>query len=200
MEAKEQTRANATLKVEVKTSIGLIEIEPIGRDLLDVHTRMPGDTYPWINLGFERTAGNEWELRGKSYFNGPGAEPKVMPAALLDELTTLGREWAAAHPEAFERAASAEFNGFVRYISDDELGGLATPLRSARASLERVLSGEPLERVLNGENEFARQASPVLRTQIENTIKLLRACDRQIAAAASAIKEAAGIAQSQEEA
>jgi len=77
---------------------------------------------------------------------------------------------------------------------------LATPLRSARASLERVLNGEPLERVLNGENEFARQAPRALRKQVENTIKLLRACDLQIAAAASAIKEAAGIAQSKQEA
>jgi hypothetical protein len=85
-------------------------------------------------------------------------QPSPNAAELVNELLALGNEWAAAHPEEFEKAACEEFDDHIFYIVHDTFDELTRICSDAQGHFRRILNDEP---------EFRNYASTPLRRRVQ---------------------------------
>ena len=109
-----------------------------------------------------------------------------IPPTLVDELFTLGKNWAEAHAAEFERMAVDDFDDLIQAIVYDEFDQVRTTLKRAERSVTRILQGDDY---CNG--MLPSHAPAQLLELIGNSVKMLRCWGMQAEATAEAIREAA---------
>jgi hypothetical protein len=184
---------------EFETSIGLVGVEPEGLDNVAVWSgpMIPPEwgiapltgpleghpRYPHVYLTLART-GDRWELESDDHSPAlyTAYKTKVpMPPALLDELVKLGREWAIAHPEEFERASREEFE-FHSGVITDVFTGLLVTLQDGLKSIKKSIE----------DTDFVRLGSPELKQRAAETARMFRAMKLQVKGLAEAYRKAEG--------
>jgi hypothetical protein len=175
---------------EIKTSIGIVYVEADTRDCFHIRS-FPSfplqldEKLPYLWLRLERR-GDCWEFEERPPKYRPEGKESIsevpMPPALADELLTLAREWAASHPEAFEKAARAEFDDHLLYIVDETFGELARICSAAAKHFHEILD----------EPEFGNFATTPLRRRVQREAQRLRSLRSQASGAARAINTMAG--------
>jgi hypothetical protein len=161
---------------EVRSSIGFIRIVATARNRLNILS-LPNSTPSMMaTIEFD----DRWEPTSTCAYSALGYSSTPAPTALVDELVTLGRDWAIAHPEEFERAGTDEFSSIVSSF-DEAFDRLVEELQETENGFREVLD----------EPEFKRQAPAMLRSRIEDAAKMVHAMKLQVEAAAEAIDEAA---------
>jgi hypothetical protein len=119
---------------------------------------MPDNAYPHVDLRFERQGDGRWaNVRTAFDYRDPSMDVAPIPQALLDELSKLGTDWANAHPEEFEKAARAEFDDHIMYITRDTFEELMRIFSDAQKEFPRILD----------EPEFGNYASTPLRRRVQ---------------------------------
>ena len=174
---------------EITTSIGIVHVEAEGRDSFTIRSPHEyGEAWPyfyWLTLDRH---GERWEFTSPpEYSRQPGENERAsqvpMPPELVNELLALGNEWAAAHPEEFEKAACEEFDDHIFYIVHDTFDELTRICSDAQGHFRRILNDEP---------EFRNYASTPLRRRVQKEAQRLRVMRLQISGAAKAINMLAG--------
>jgi hypothetical protein len=144
---------------------------------------LPEYAYPHADLTFEYQGAGRWMNVPTDYdYRAAIDDETPIPQALVDELSQLGTEWANAHPEEFEKAARAEFDDDILYITRDTFGELMRIFTDAQRQFRRILE----------EPDFANYASMPLRRRIQKEAKRLRTMRLQVSGAAKAINTLAG--------
>jgi hypothetical protein len=130
-------------------------------------------TFPYVYVPLTRK-GDHWEVaKSDDYpFLHTDIDTEVpIPQALIDELATLGKEWAGAHPEAFERRVRERFEFHCGCVKDTY----------AQAIIDLQKAEEDLKSTLK-EPDFNRVAPPEVRRQAREGAKTLRAIRLQVRA------------------
>jgi hypothetical protein len=179
MESTEDTQHDPA-ELTFETSAGPVQVMVMSRDGVAVRTASTG--YPLIYLELERQ-GDRWELESDPplYFDEHGKK-MVAPAALVEELVPIGRSWADAHPEEFEREGVEEFDHLIGYIVNNSFDPVIEKLEEAKEDLSEALKNP----------EFVRQASASLRERVQDAMKMIHAMKLQCDAASEAIDDAYG--------
>jgi hypothetical protein len=177
---------------KLETTIGSLYVRPDGRDRFTLEgpfvsawtgARMPDNVYPHVDLRFERQGAGRWaNVRTAFDYRDPSMGDAPIPQALLNELSQLGIEWANAHPEEFEKAARAEFDDHILYITRDTFDELTRIFTEAQKHFREILD----------EPEFANYASMPLRRRVQKEAQRLRSLRSQASGAAKAISTLAG--------
>jgi hypothetical protein len=172
---------------KLKTSIGIVHAEAEGRDRLTLkspHQLREARPYLWLTLARD---GDLWEFTEPPLYHPEPAENECikevrMPPALAEEILTLGRDWAASHPDEFERAARAEFDDMLIEIVDETFDEITRICSDATKRFRRILDAP----------EFANYASTPLRRRVQKEAQRLRVMRLQVSGAAKAISTLAG--------
>jgi hypothetical protein len=171
---------------EFNTSIGPVRVQVEERDWFSVSTVQ--DARPYISLSITRCneeQDEEWEVYGNPHFDNEDTEEVPLPAALVEELFSLGSAWAESHPEEFKLIAADDFDDSIGYIVHDSFDQVLATLKRITRDVTNVLEGN------DHAGEFALQAPPQLRELVENAAKMLNAMFLQVEAAGEAIREGA---------
>jgi hypothetical protein len=150
---------------KLETSIGSLYVAANTRDCFNIRSfpsfpHAPDGKSLYLWLGLER-CGDSWEFEDRPPKYRPAENESFsevpLPPALADEILARGREWADAHPEAFEKAARAEFDDHIMYITRDTFEELMRIFTDAQKEFRRIL----------GEPEFVNHASTPLRRRVQ---------------------------------
>jgi hypothetical protein len=174
-----QSTAETKQRTKFEISIGTVEVFAISRDSLNILS-VPGSS-PWVMLTMEHV-NDRWESTSTPGYSIAEEKQTPAPPALVEEIITLGRNWAIAHPGEFEREAAEEFDHLIGYIVEDSFGAALWKMEEAAEDLKEALNHP----------EFMRRATAVLRSRIEDAAKMVHTMKLQMEAAAEAIGEAAG--------
>jgi hypothetical protein len=143
---------------------------------------LPDNAYPHVDLTFGNQRGRWAIVRTAFDYRAAPMDDAPIPQALLDELSTLGTEWAKGHPEEFEKAARADFDNMLLEIVDETFDELTRICSHAQKRFRRIL----------GEPEFTNHASTPLRRRVQKEAQRLRVMRSQTSGAAKAISTLAG--------
>jgi hypothetical protein len=118
---------------------------------------LPGETSTYLWLWLERE-GEHWKFTEPPEYRPEAADNEIpktvpLPPELVDELLALGTEWANMHPEAFERAARAEFVDLILYITQDtfeELARICSDAQSTSAGFSASRNSKTTPRLRSG--------------------------------------------------
>jgi hypothetical protein len=143
---------------KLETSIGTIRAVVQDRHSFTLMSAQKyGEAWPYFYWLTIKRDGERWEFAEQPVYKLENASEIPMPAELVDELLALGIEWASAHPEAFERAARAEFDDMILKIVDETFDEITRICSDAPKRFRRILS----------EPEFANHASTPLRRRVQ---------------------------------
>jgi hypothetical protein len=160
-----------------KSPSGLVNIFATARDRLNILS--VDHSSPSVMVTMERRA-DRWEPTSTPTYSIGWKPSTPVPAALTDELVTLGRDWAKAHPEEFGRAGNREFSSMIGSF-DEAFDQLVEELQETENDFRGMLA----------EPEFLRQAPALLRSIVEDAAKMVHAMRLQTEAAAEALADAA---------
>jgi hypothetical protein len=180
-----------TEKAEFETSIGPVRMNVESPDWLAVETAGTFvelgkkefahlGRWPYVYVSLVREDG-DWKLdTSKDYpFLHTDVDTEVpVPQSLIDELVTLGREWAKSHPEEFEQVRRKEFTDLVSATTDFTFEQILEGLRLGQDDLRSILEAP----------EFKHRASSQLVRRIKKESQRIRVMRLQIVGAARAIK------------
>jgi len=177
---------------KLETSIGTLYVRAEARDRFTIEgpyenpwagVLRPDNAYPHVNLTFENPGDGWASVRtAYEYRAAPIDDDARIPQALLDELSKLGTEWAAANPGEFAKSARAEFDDMILEIVDETFDEITRICSDATKRFRRIL----------GEPEFANHASTPLRRRVQKEAQRLRVMRLQVSGAAKAISTLAG--------
>jgi hypothetical protein len=172
-----QTTAETKQWTKFEISIGTVEVFAIDRDSLNLLS--PNNSSPWVMLTLARHHGRWIATTSTPGYSVAGKETPA-PAGLMEELVTLGGNWAIAHPEEFEREAAEQFEHLIGYIVEDSFGAAIGAMDEAEEDLTEALNDPELIR-----------APAMLRSRVADAAKMVHAMKLQVEAAAEAIDDAA---------